>query len=188
MKEQFINICKTEINRDGIDKLLQWLESSDFYQAPASTKYHGNYAGGLLEHSINVYNNLNKLVDIYYPNVFPKETLAIISLFHDLCKVNFYKPSTRNVKGEDGKWFAKPTFEVDEKVPLGHGEKSCILLQSFITLTLDELLAIRWHMGGFDSATKGGEYGMSKASEITPLVTLLQMADMVSTLFEEKID
>lgn len=187
MKERFLNICK-EIKRDGIDKLLVWLESSDFYQAPASTKYHGNYAGGLLEHSINVYNNLVKLTNIYFPSTFSNETLAIISLFHDLCKVNFYKPSTRNVKGEDGKWFAKPTFEIDEKVPLGHGEKSCILLQSFMPLTIDELLAIRWHMGGFDSATKGGEYGSSKASEITPLVTLLQMADMISTLFEDKVD
>ena len=92
------------------------------------------------------------------------------------------------MKDENGKWYAKPIFEIDEKVPLGHGEKSCILLQSFMSLTLDELLAIRWHMGGFDCSTKGGDYGQSKAQDITPLVTLLQMADIVSTLFEEKVD
>lgn len=187
-KEEFIQICKDNIKSRDLTGLFSWLEKSDFYTAPASTKYHGNFEEGLLQHSLNVYHNLTKLCDTYFPDKFNKETLTIISLFHDICKANFYKLGTRNVKGEDGKWFAKPVYEIDEQVPLGHGEKSCLILQQFIRLSLEETLAIRWHMGGFDCATKGGDYGMSKAQELTPLVTLLQVTDMLSTLFEEKVD
>lgn len=125
---------------------------------------------------------------MYYPNTFSKETLAIIGLFHDLCKVNFYKIGTRNIKDEFGKWTTKEVYEIDEKIGLGHGEKSCMLLQQFMKLSMEELMSIRWHMGGFDSATKGGDYGMSGAQNYTPLVTLTQIADMVSTLFEEHKD
>jgi HD superfamily phosphohydrolase YqeK len=189
-KQRFITICKEKIKRSGIDDLLCWLEKSDFYYAPASTKFHGNYEGGLLDHSLNVYNNLVKLVQTFpLPNEeFDEETLAIVGLFHDLCKVSFYKKGSRNVKGEDGKWYAKEIYEINEKIPLGHGEKSCILLQQFIKLNIKELLSIRWHMGGFDSATKGGDYGMSGAQDYTHLVTLLQAADMLATMTEVKID
>lgn len=190
-KERFLQICTENINREGINELLKWLETSDFFYCPASTKYHGNYEGGLLEHSLNVYDNFLKilpLVDFEDNNPPTQETIAIITLFHDLCKVNFYKKGLRNVKGEDGKWFSKEVYEVDEKVPLGHGEKSCMLIQQFMRLSIDELLAIRWHMGGFDSATKGGDYGMSGAQEKTKLVTMLQVADALSTLQEKKIN
>ena len=122
-KEDFINICKTHIQREGIEELLAWLEQSDFYTAPASTKYHGNYEGGLLEHSLNVYNKflqVKQFVTFYEGKEPTSETIAIITLFHDLCKVNFYKKGTRNVKDENGKWFAKEVYEVSEKIPLGH--------------------------------------------------------------------
>ena len=189
-KQRFIDICKSNIKRDGLDELLAWLEKSDFYYAPASTKYHGNYEGGLLEHSLNVYDNLMKVVDTFsiHNTTFEKETLTVISLFHDLCKVNFYKKGSRNVKGEDGKWFAKEIYEISEKVPLGHGEKSCILIQQFMKLSVEELLSIRWHMGGFDSASRGGDYSMSGAQDYTKLVTLLQVADMLATMNEPKVD
>lgn len=189
-KQRFITICKEKIKRAGIDDLLQWLEKSDFYYAPASTKFHGNYEGGLLDHSLNVYDNLVKLIQAFpLPNEsFDEESIAIVALFHDICKVNFYKKGSRNVKGEDGKWFAKEIYEINEKIPLGHGEKSCILLQQFMKLSIRELLSIRWHMGGFDSATKGGDYGMSGAQDYTHLVTLLQAADMLATMTEIKID
>jgi len=189
-KQRFIDICKSNIKRDGLDELLAWLEKSDFYYAPASTKYHGNYEGGLLEHSLNVYDNLMKVVDTFpiHNTTFEKETLTVISLFHDLCKVNFYKKGSRNVKGEDGKWFAKEVYEISEKVPLGHGEKSCILIQQFMKLSVEELLSIRWHMGGFDSASRGGDYSMSGAQDYTKLVTLLQVADMLATMNEPKVD
>ena len=105
-----------------------------------------------------------------------------------MCKVNFYKKGTRNVKDENGKWFAKEVYEVSEKIPLGHGEKSCIILQQFMKLSIEELLAIRWHMGGFDAATKGGDYGMSGAQDYTKLVSLLQAADALASIDEKKVD
>lgn len=188
-KQRFIDICKLNIKRDGLDELLTWLEKSDFYYAPASTKYHGNYEGGLLEHSLNVYDNLIKLVSAFpiHNKTFNNETLTIVSLFHDLCKVNFYKKGSRNIKGEDGKWFAKEVYEISEKVPLGHGEKSCIIIQQFMKLSVEELLSIRWHMGGFDLASRGGDYSMSGAQDYTQLVTLLQVADMLATMNETKV-
>lgn len=183
-KETFLEICKKSINREGIDSLLLWLDANDFFTAPASTKFHGNYEGGLCEHSLNVYNELKRLNELYKLN-FSDETIAVCGLFHDICKVRFYKKSKRNVK-EDGIWIEKDVWEVDDKMPFGHGEKSCILLQRFIKATFEELLAIRWHMGGFDSAAKGGDYGLSKAQDISKLVVLLHAADILaSNLLEE---
>ena len=191
-KERYISICKEKIKRPGIDGLLLWLENnSDFFIAPASTKYHGNYVGGLCEHSLNVYDTLCKIkstfAEIIGAENISDETIAIVSLFHDICKANFYKIGTRNVKDVGGHWIQKQVYEIDEQVPLGHGEKSCILIQRFMSLKLDELLAIRWHMNGFDCAVKGGDYGLSKAQEMSKLVTLLQVADMISSnLLEHK--
>lgn len=190
-KERFIDICRSNIKREGLEDLLQWLETSDFYVAPASTKYHGNFEGGLLEHSLNVYDNLIKVVNQMYPDnePFTLETLTIASLFHDLCKVNFYQKGYRNVKDAmTNQWVQKQIYEINEKMPLGHGEKSCMLILTYMKLTADELLSIRWHMGGFDSATRGGEHGMATAQGYTPLVTLLQVADMLSTLQEETVE
>lgn len=187
-KERFIQICNENIKREGLDKLLQWLNKSDFFLAPASTKYHGNYEGGLVQHSLNVYDNMLKLIDMLNKReTFSMETLTIVTLFHDICKANFYKKGYRNVKDENGAWIQKEIYEIDEKVPLGHGEKSCILLQQFMKLNIDELLSIRWHMGGFDNATKGGDYSMAKAQEYSHLVTLLQCADTLATIMEDKI-
>lgn len=189
-KERFIAICEANIKREGIQELLAWLETSDFYTAPASTKFHGNFEGGLVEHSLNVYDNLIKVMKITgFEKMFNIETVAVVGLFHDLCKTNYYKKGFRNVKDEfSGAWVKKETYEVSEKLPLGHGEKSCIILQNFLKLTAEELLAIRWHMGGWDSSSRGGEHGMGAAQDYTPLVTLTQTADMLATLMEEKRD
>ena len=187
MKDKFLNICTNMIKRDGINELLEWLGKSDFFVAPASTKYHGAYAGGLVEHSLNVYECLKSIVSRYPELNISDETIAIVSLFHDICKANFYKIGTRNVKDEEsGQWYKKEIYEVDEKFPIGHGEKSCIIIQWFLKrLTTDELLAIRYHMGGFDAVVKGGEYGMSKADEMTPLAPMLHLADMEATYLIE---
>ena len=191
-KEEFIEIFKTHITREGADKLLDYLTNkSDFFTAPASARYHGSYAGGLCEHSLNVYHCLvdylgRERVQELYGLEYSDESIAIVALLHDLCKIGCYKPGTRNVKDENGMWVAKAIWEVDEKVPLGHGEKSCIILQWYIKLTMDELLAIRWHMSGFDAAVKGGDYGLSKAQDMSKLVTLLSVADIISSnLLEE---
>lgn len=186
-KDTFLDICRNEIHRDGIDNLLAWLVKSDFFTAPASTRYHGNYEGGLCAHSLNVYNTLKDLCAIYLPEA-PQETIAIVGLFHDFCKINFYKMGSRNVKDEaTGQWVKKDVWEIDEKIPLGHGEKSCIILQWYIKLTIEELLAIRWHMGEFDTAVKGGDRGLDGAQDYSKLVTLLHTADtLASNLMDKK--
>lgn len=170
-------------NKEGVKELMDWLENeTDFYTAPASTKFHGNYKGGLVEHSINVYYSLInyahlfKAEDVGYWEQMPESSLIITALFHDLCKANFYKPDTRNVKN-NGKWEQVDCFSIDDQFPYGHGEKSVYLLNKFIKLTDEEALAIRWHMGAYDNAVKGGDYSLSKVYDTNPLAFALHQAD-----------
>lgn len=184
-KAEFLEIFKS-ITREGSQELLAWLEESDFFEAPASTKYHGNHPGGLLEHSLNVYHCLVALLEhAGLKDAYPAESVAIASLLHDLCKVNFYKKTWRNVK-ENGAWIQKEVYEIDERFPCGHSEKSIIILQNFIRLTADEIFAIRAHMGGFDSAVKGGDYSITKIFERCKLALLVHMADMEATYLYEQ--
>ena len=184
-KERFLALYKENITRDGADDLMEWLTTSDFFVAPASTKFHGSYAGGLLEHSLNVYDCLVEELDILdIKENYSAETVALVSLLHDICKVNFYKKGTRNVK-ENGQWVAKEVYEIDEKFPCGHGEKSVIILQNFMSLSAEEIFAIRAHMGGFDTSVKGGDYFISKIFERSKLSVLLHLADMKATYLLE---
>lgn len=184
-KERFISIFKDKVSRDGANELLEWLEDSDFFVAPASTKYHGSYEGGLVEHSLNVYDCLvGELKQEGLSEMYSDETVAIVSLLHDVCKTNFYKKGTRNVK-ENGQWVTKEVFEIDEKFPCGHGEKSIIILQNFIHMNADEIYAIRAHMGGFDTSVKGGDYFIGKIFEKSKLALLLHLADMKATYLLE---
>ena len=189
LKNEFLTICRDKITRDGLEDLLDWLEiESDFFTAPASTKFHGNHAGGLLEHSLNVYRAFQKLRGAFPEVEATDETIAIITLFHDICKANHYKESVRNVKNEaTGKWEKVPFYTTDDQFPIGHGEKSVILILKCMDLTEDEIMAIRWHMSAFDSAAKGGDYGLSKAYEMCPVALLLHLADMAASyLMEER--
>ena len=204
-KQAFISIAKENISRPGIDKLLAYLDSTDFFTAPCSTKFHLNVKGGLCEHSLNVYKALLDIYSTYlikdnalpdstcvlaYDEVLPKannvddrsiiETLTIISLFHDLCKANYYKQEMKSVK-VGNTWTQQPVYVTDDQLPLGHGEKSVILLEKFIDLSAEEMLAIRWHMSGFDNAVKGGEWSLSTAMQKTKLVAALQLADQIAT-------
>lgn len=184
-KKEFLVLFQTLINREGKDELLDWLEHSDFFTAPASTRFHGNHEGGLLEHSLNVYHSLvSLLAQANLKGCYNDETVAIVSLLHDICKVNYYKKGTRNVK-ENGVWVQKEVYEVDEKFPCGHGEKSVIILQNFIKLEAEEVFAIRAHMGGFDTSVKGGEYFIGKIFERSKLALLTHLADMESTYLLE---
>lgn len=184
-KERFLALYKENITRDGADDLMEWLTTSDFFVAPASTKFHGSYAGGLLEHSLNVYDCLVEELDILdIKDNYSAETVALVSLLHDICKVNFYKKGTRNVK-ENGQWVTKEVYEIDEKFPCGHGEKSVIILQNFMNLSAEEIFAIRAHMGGFDTSVKGGDYFISKIFERSKLSVLLHLADMKATYLLE---
>ena len=187
LKDDFLALCREKIKRDGINELLEWLENdSDFFTAPASTRFHGNHHGGLLEHSMNVYNALCSLSGLYPELQIPEETIAIVALFHDICKANYYKSDTRNVKNDAGKWEKVPCYTTDDQFPIGHGEKSVILILKCMDLTTDEIMAIRWHMAGYDAAVKGGDQGISKAYEICPVAVLLHLADMLATYLMEK--
>ena len=190
--EKYINEFKSILNENcshrlNIREVLNWLENqTDFFEAPASTKFHLCEKGGLLKHSLNVYYNLLTLCEIYYEDC-PKDTIAIVALFHDLCKTNYYKSEVKNVKGPYG-WSTQMAYNVDDELPLGHGEKSVIMLLSKgIGLSKEEMLAIRWHMSGFDSAVKGGDLSTTKAHSMTKLLCLLQNADMISTYITEKV-
>ncbi len=184
-KQEFLDLYNRYIKRDGAGELLDWLKATDFFTAPASTRYHGAYAGGLAEHSLNVYKCLvHELESEGWRGEYSDETIAIVALLHDLCKVNFYKKGIRNVK-ENGQWVTKEIFEVDERFPCGHGEKSVIILQNFLRLTADEIFAIRAHMGGFDTSVKGGEYFIGKIFERSKLALLLHIADMKATYLLE---
>ena len=184
IKESFCSIYNNHIVREGSQALLSWLLESDFFTAPARTKYHGAHEGGLVEHSLHVYNRLRRLCIAEYGEVKDMEPIAICGLLHDLCKTSFYAVSTRNVKNEKtGLWEKQPYYTVTDKFPLGHGEKSVFLIERFLRLTPKEALAIRWHMGGFDDAAKG--YALTGAYEQCPLALLLHMADMMATYLDE---
>ena len=187
-RDRFINIFKTKIKREGADKLLDYLISSDFFTAPASARYHSAYEGGLLDHSLNVYDCLSAYLNRDYVKEkfklsYTEETIAIVSLLHDICKVNVYKPGFRNVKNEQGKWEQVPTFEFDDKLPYGHGEKSVYMISPFIKLTREEAFAIRYHMG---FSNVDDQRNVGKAFEMFPLAFALSTADMEATYYIEK--
>ena len=185
-ENRFITIYGEKINREGASELLEWLLNSDFFTAPASTRYHGSHDGGLLEHSLNVYDCLDAAIEQReLREQYSDETVALVALLHDVCKVNFYKKGTRNVK-ENGQWVQKDVFEIEEKFPCGHGEKSVIILQNFVKLSNEEILSVRAHMGGWDTSVKGGDFFISKIFERSPLAVLLHMADMEATYLIEK--
>ncbi len=185
-KERFISIFKEKIHREGADKLLAYLENSDFFTAPASTRYHGAYFGGLLEHSLNVYDCLcdylaRPRVKEQYGLEFSEESVAIVALLHDLCKVDFYVESTRNVK-EDGVWKTVPYYTIDDKLPYGHGEKSVYIASGYMRLTREEAFAIRYHMG-FSGEENVNTVGSAFAK--FPLAVALFTADMEASYFVE---
>ena len=174
-KEEFLEIFY-EIDRDGADKLLDWLEKSDFFTAPASTRRHSAYRGGLCQHSINVYKRLVKLCEMEYGKDWQSkvnpESVAIIGLLHDVCKVDTYVEDFKNVKDEDGVWRKKPYYRIEDSLPYGHGEKSVYIISAFIKLTREEALAINWHMGEFDIRVQNGSYLMSEVFYKYPLCFL----------------
>lgn len=181
-KERFIALCKT-INRNGIDELLKWLEDSDFYTCPASSRYHGAYKGGLLEHSLNVYDEFNRLLKVYPEVNAPKESIAIAALFHDLCKVNMYVTEKRNRKNEFGQWESYDAYKIDEKFRFGgHGSKSVFIVQHFIDLTLEEAVAINCHMSSWE---EGAAKTVGASFEQYPFAWLLHVADESATYIKE---
>ena len=194
--DAIIDLLK-KVNRPGMDKLIAYLEKSDFFTAPASTKFHGDYEGGLAVHSLNVcalFNQENKLNQLGLSD----ETVILCALLHDICKVGVYVTELKNVKeyNEHGSkhdsngsydWVTKPCYVFDDPMPLGHGEKSLYILQGFLpnAITREEAFLIRWHMGPFSTAD---QYGFNNAVDYQPSVVAMYTADLkASSLYEEKV-
>lgn len=178
LKTEFLGIVDREIKREGISDLVQWLNGTDFFVAPASTRYHGCYAGGLVTHSLNVYVQLKKLCDWYECDA-SDESVAIVALFHDLCKVGTYKTEMRWRKDSNDQWEQYPTWKREEDFAYGgHGSKSVFLVQSFIKLSPDEASAINCHMGQWESTNYGNP---STVYERNKLAWLLHVADEAAT-------
>ena len=191
-KEEFISIYKENIKREGADRLLEYLEKSDFFTAPSSTRYHGSYEGGLVQHSVNVYHCLKDYLSRprtkeLYGMDYSEETIAIVSLLHDVCKINFYTVEMRNKKNEaSGQWEKVPYYAINDTLPYGHGEKSVYILSGFFygdsRLTREEAFAIRYHMG-FSGIEDKNTIG--RALEMYPLALALNVADMEASYYLE---
>ncbi len=187
-KDEFIEIFRQYVTRPGAEAMLDYLENkSDFFTAPASARYHGAYEGGLCDHSVNVYHCLKdylqrERVSELYGLSYSDETVAIVGLLHDLCKIGCYQSGTRNVKGADGKWTQVPTYQFRDPMPYGHGEKSVYIVNGFLRLTREEAFAIRYHMGFSGNEDKGQ---VGNAFQMFPLAFALSVADMEATYFLE---
>jgi len=213
MKDTFIEIYTDNIKREGADKLLDWLLNSDFFEAPSSTRFHLSRPGGLLEHSINVYNRLREIYlgecerKSFGPVGLPpedEESIAICGLLHDLCKVGIYRKEPKNQKTYDTAkvaaawkgnvkhdsmgdyiWETVMGYKHDDKLPYGHGEKSVYIISGFMRLTRDEAMAIRWHMGFSDDSFRAGSQNVGNAFALHPLAAMTHMADLAATYFDE---
>lgn len=178
-KQKFLNICHSTIHREGLDALLDWLCKADFFEAPASTKYHGAYAGGLCQHSIDVYEYARKLTFLS-PIPISDESLAIATLFHDVCKCNLYKIDYRNQK-INGEWRQVPVFVTDERFHFGgHGSKSVYQVQYFMKLEPVEAVAINCHMGFSDGGSTTIR-DVGNAYQDNPLAWIVHIADEAAT-------
>lgn len=184
-KNRFIELYYQYITRDGSVELLDWLDKrTDFFYAPASTRFHGSHSEGLVMHSLNVFDLLLKRNEV--EQIENPESVAIVSLLHDVCKAEFYKETTRNVKNDaTGQWEKVPYYSIDDKFPFGHGEKSVFLIERFMRLKPAEAIAIRWHMGGFDDNARVGGFSVAAAFGKYPLAVKLHLCDLEATYLLE---
>ena len=190
-REEFLEIYTSCIKREGAKQLLDYITSSscDFLTAPASTRFHLSCEGGLLRHSLNVYHCLKdylsrEKVKNEFGLSYSDESIAITALLHDLCKTNLYKQGFRNVKDDNGVWQKVPTYEINDTLPYGHGEKSVYIISGYMKLTREEAFAIRYHMG-FSYGGEEEKRNVGKAFEMFPLAAALSFADMEATFFIE---
>ena len=181
MKEKFIELLKST-NRPGIEDLISFLEKTDFFTAPASTRFLGSFEGGLVEHSLKVYEILDyKAKNNVLKLEIPDDTIKIVSLLHDICKLNFYKVDYRNAKNALGEWEKVPYYTIDDTIPYGHGEKSVMMISEYIKLTPEEKYSIRWHMGYTEPKELYNTIG--SAYKKYPLALMMHEADLEATYF-----
>ena len=181
MRAEFIELLRST-NREGMENLIEFLDKTDFYKAPASTRFHGNFEGGLIEHSMKVYEILkDKVKNSAIELDVGDDTIIITGLLHDICKANFYKTDYRNAKNERGEWEKVPYYTIDDTIPYGHGEKSVMMLSEYIKLTAEEKYAIRWHMGF--SEPKEVYNTIGAAFKKYPFALLVHEADLEANYF-----
>lgn len=181
MKEEFLALLR-KVKREGIENLINFLEKSDFFIAPASTRFHGNFEGGLAAHSMQVYEILKHKVENCVMDInISEESIILIGLLHDICKTNFYKVDYRNAKNALGVWEKVPYYTVDDTIPYGHGEKSVMMITEYMKLTSEEKYAIRWHMGFTEPKEQYGTIGIAYTKY--PLALLMFEADLEATYF-----
>lgn len=194
-KIELVKNLLTQTNREGMQNIIEFLAGTDFYTAPSSASYHSNYKGGLLDHSLLVcalalkYRQALIEMKPELATQLSEESVVISALLHDVCKCGFYKQKEKWKKDDAGAWKSYIGYEIDDSFPIGHGEKSVIMLLHLgLKLTPEEMLAIRFHMGSWDGAllTNDVKYSYQTAMNMCPLMTLLQMADNTSSLLFEK--
>ena len=183
----------TSTKRDGVDKVIEFIRGTDFYTAPASANYHSNYKGGLLDHSLIVYDiamEYKKSMAAVNPELekdLPDESVVIATLLHDICKTCFYRESLKWRKDVNDNWEQYMGYVIDDTFPIGHGEKSVIMLQNIgLEMTACEMLAIRFHMGFWGSESTDMKHSQLSALKMCPLVLLLQIADFTASVTLEK--
>ena len=174
-KQRFISLLMMAAgNRQGFGDFVEWLEDTDFFEAPASSKYHGSSEGMLCRHSLNVhYRMQSRQAECNARGIRP-ESCIVAPLLHDICKVNFYVKDGEKYKYNNNLW-----------LPVGHGERSVMLIQQHMTLTEEEMVAIRWHMGAYDDAAKGGSRTLSEVFKKYPLALMLHLSDMEAAYLDE---
>lgn len=194
-KASFLQLLRLT-KRDGIEELIVFLEESKFFEAPASTRFHGNFRGALCWHSLNVLKCLNKMNKDFNLGI-PQDTIIITALLHDLCKtggqyVKVKKVFKNDMPGQykDDKWYDYMTYEYatgEESLPLGHGEKSVMILMDYIKLSAIEKLMIRWHMSAWEEGAI--KNGLGNAMEYHKGVSAISLSDMqASQFFEFSLD
>ena len=181
MKKEFLELLRST-NREKIEDLIEFIEKTDFFEAPASTRFHGSREHGLLEHSLKVYEILkHKVETAVIPINIPKESVILIALLHDICKVNYYKINYRNAKNALGVWEKVPYYTIEDTIPYGHGEKSVMMITEYIKLTPEEKYAIRWHMGYTEPKEQYTTIGLAFTKY--PIALLMHEADLEATYF-----
>ena len=180
-KKIFISLCTEKIQREGLPDLMYYLNKSDFFTSPASTRFHLSEPGGLLQHSLNVYHELLRLLAAYPEVKMSEESAVIVALFHDLCKANMYTSERRNRKNSNGQWESYDAYTINEKFHFGgHGSKSVFILQNYIKLLPEEAVAINCHMASWD-----GNKDVGAAFEQFPAAWLLHVADEAACYIRE---
>lgn len=183
VREEFRQIFTEKIHRPGAEKLLDWLDRNEFFTAPASSKHHLAIPGGLALHSLNVYRRLVEIAEkeedgqtpAYKTQAAPPESIAIMALLHDVCKTDCYHRDP-----------ATGAYKFRDPLPMGHGEKSVYMITRYMELYPTEAMAIRWHMGAYDDAVKGGSKAFNEAMRMTPWVWRLHQADMIAAWEDER--